>query len=133
MNLSSTDIKEIRKFGIVAFFFFGFMAAMGLWRQTTGFGLFFGFLSLTGMGFILLPVHFRPVYQAWLKVAHFFNRVITLLVLTLAYYLVITPFALIKRVLGGHPLPMKPDPNATSYWVSRSEPVQPKERFAKRY
>ena len=58
---------------------------------------------------------------------------ITTLILALAYYLVITPAALIKMLFGGRPLPIKPDKKALSYWVDRTEPVQPKERFIKRY
>ena len=133
MSLSSTDIKDIRKFGIVAFIFFGFLAALGYWKQKFIFMLLFGLLSLMGMGFILLPVHLYPMYQAWLKFAHFMNRAVTLLILTIAYYLVITPSALVKRMISGRPLPIKPDPNVASYWVSRSEPAQPKERFLKRF
>ena len=47
--------------------------------------------------------------------------------------LLITPVALIKRIFSGRPLPVKPDRDALSYWVARDEPVQPKERFLKRY
>jgi hypothetical protein len=75
----------------------------------------------------------RPIHSAWLKVAHTLGRVITISVLTLAYYVVITPSALIKRFIGGRPLPLKPDKNVSSYWVERPEPTQPKERFLKRY
>lgn len=81
----------------------------------------------------MLPATLTPVYNVWLKVAHLFGRVVTLLILTLAYYLVVTPSALIRRLFGGPPLPVKPDKKALSYWVSRTEPVQPKERFLKRY
>jgi hypothetical protein len=49
------------------------------------------------------------------------GRVITTIILTLSYYLVITPAALIKRVFGGRPLPLKPDKNVFSYWASREE------------
>jgi hypothetical protein len=42
------------------------------------------------------------------------GRVITTIILTLSYYLVITPAALIKRVFGGRPLPLKPDKNVFS-------------------
>jgi len=75
----------------------------------------------------------RLAYVAWLKIAHLLSRIITTLILTLAYYLVITPSALIKRVFGGLPLPLKPDKDASSYWVNRTEGAQPKERFIKRY
>jgi hypothetical protein len=86
-----------------------------------------------GFGFILLPSQLRPVYALWIKFAHLIGKVITVFILILAYYLVITPSALLKRVFGGAPLPAKPDKKASSYWVTRSEPVQPLERFIKRY
>jgi hypothetical protein len=86
-----------------------------------------------GLGFITMPVALRPVYNAWLRFAHFISRVITNLFLILIYYLVITPSGLIKRLFGGKPLPVKPDKNISSYWVARTEPAQPRERFFKRY
>jgi len=86
-----------------------------------------------GLGFTLFPVRLRPIYSGWMKVAHFVGKVITVSILTLAYYLVITPSALIKRVFGGAPIPLKFDKEADSYWVKRTETIQPKERFLKRY
>ncbi|MDY6987451.1 MAG: hypothetical protein SWQ30_05275 [Thermodesulfobacteriota bacterium] len=65
--------------------------------------------------------------------AHFVGKVVTILILALTYYLVITPAALIRHLLAGPPLPLKPDKEASSYWVTRTEPAQPKERFIKRY
>ena len=133
MNSFSTDIKDIRKFGIIAFLFFGILCAVGIWRQKPVPMYLFGFLSGLGLGFILIPGILRPVHQAWLKVAHFIGRVITTLMLAIAYYAVITPAALLKRIFGGRPLPLSPDPDASTYWVSREEPAQPKERFYKRF
>jgi hypothetical protein len=86
-----------------------------------------------GLGFLTAPALLRPVYDFWLKIARLLGRVVTAVILTAAYYLVITPSALIKRVFGGRPLPTRSDKSAASYWVPRTEPVQPKERFLKRY
>lgn len=130
-NLIST--KETRKFGLIALIFFGCLCGLGLWTKKPIPTYLFGFLSLLGLGFILVPSRLRPVHSAWLKVAHFLGRVVTTVVLALAYYAVITPSALLKRLFGGRPLPVKPDKNVSSYWVVRSEPAQPKERFIKRY
>jgi len=71
--------------------------------------------------------------MAWHKTAHFLGRVVTTLILTSAYYLVITPAAIIIRLFGGTPLPIKPDRNVSSYWVNRKDAVQPKEQFLKRF
>ncbi len=125
--------KDIRKFGIIAFVFFGGLCGLGLWTKKPVPTYLFGSLSVLGLGFILIPTRLRPVYNVWLKIAHVIGRIITTLILAIAYYLVITPAALIKRLFGGRPLPVKPDKEATSYWVARSEPAQAKERFLKRY
>ena len=93
----------------------------------------FGCLSILGLGFMLMPSPLAPVYSCWLKVGHFLGSVVNTLILILSYYLVITPAAMIKRVLGGRPLPIRPDKNIESYWVERTEPTQPKKRFSKRF
>jgi hypothetical protein len=133
MNSNSTETKEVRKFGFIALAFFGCLCGLGIWTEKVLPTYFFGFLSVLGLGFILLPTPLRPVHAGWLKVANLLGRIVNILILALAYYLVITPAALIKRLFGGRPLPLKPDKNAASYWVSRDEPAQPKERFLKRY
>lgn len=133
MSLNSTDTGQIRKFGIVALIFFGLLCSLGLWINRPIPVYLFGSLSILGLGFILIPKQLEPVYSAWLKVAHLLGRIITTLILALAYYLVITPSGLIKRLFGGRPIPMKPNKKASSYWVTRPEPAQPRERFIKRY
>ena len=133
MSSNSIDTREIRKFGVIAFFFFGCLAIIGIWTKKPLPTYLFGFLSLLGMSFVLIPSKTKPIYSLWLRIAHFLGRVVTTVILTLAYYLVITPAALIKRILGGAPLPIKPDKNCPSYWVTREEPAQPKERFFKRF
>ena len=133
MNSNSTDTKPIRKFGLVALVFFGCLSALGLLKEKSLPFYLFGLLSIMGFGFLVIPKPLRPAYVGWLKVAHFIGRVFTTLVLMLAYYFVITPSALIKRLFGGAPLPVKPDKESSSYWVTRAEPAQPKERYIKRY
>ena len=133
MNSNSTDTREIRKFGAIALIFFGLFFALAIWRHKAIITYMFGALSFLGLCFLVLPGALRPIYAGWLKLAHFIGTVMTTLILTLSYYLVITPGGLLKRVFGGRPLPVAPDKNASTYWVPRTEPAQPKDRFIKRY
>jgi Na+-transporting methylmalonyl-CoA/oxaloacetate decarboxylase gamma subunit len=133
MNRNSINTGEIRKFGIIAFLFFGCLCALGIWTKKPVPTFLFGFLAICGIGFVLIPSRLKSVYSAWLRVAHLIGRIMTFLFLSLAYYLVITPSALIKRLFGGRPLPVKPEKKASSYWVIRTEPAQPRERFVKRF
>ncbi len=132
-NLNSTETREIRKFGLIALVFFGCLCILGILLKRALPIYLFGFLSAVGLGFIVIPSTLRPFYSLWLKIGHTLGRIMTTLMLTLAYYLVITPSGLVKRLFGGTPLPIKPDKQVSSYWVARTEPAQPKERFLKRY
>ena len=133
MNLNSIDPKEIRKFGWIALIFFGFLFSLCVWLKKPFAPYVFGVLTILGAGFVIIPVRMTPVYSAWLRIAHLIGRVITTIMLSLGFYLVITPAGMIKRLFGGRPLPIKPDRNAATYWVKRREPAQPKERFIKRF
>ncbi len=129
----SIEKSEIRKFGFIAFVFFGCFFALGLWFKKPPAICFFGVLFLLGLGFVLIPERLRPVYAGWLKIAHFIGSIITMVILALAYYLVITPSGFLKRIFGGLPIPVKPDKSLSTYWVIRDEPAQHKDRFIKRY
>ena len=133
MSSNSTNAGEIRKFGFIAFSFFGCLCVLGILLHKPIPTYLFGFLFLLGFSFILIPSRMKPVHALWLRIAHFLGKVVTAIILTLAYYLVITPAALIKRLFGGAPLPIKHDKTCLSYWVTREEPAQPRERFFKRF
>lgn len=113
--------------------FFGSLCGLACWKQRpVPIGLF-GLLGLLGACLLLFPSRARPLYEGWRKCAHVIGRIVTGLVLTLAYFLVITPSAWLKGVFGGRPLPVRPDRKRSSYWVEREEAAQPKERFLKRF
>lgn len=131
--MNSTEPGEVRKFGIIALAFFGILCGLAGWTGRVVPLILFGCLALLGLGFVLFPSSLAPAYRAWRRIAHGIGTVITSLILGFAYYLVITPSAWAKRLIGGRPLPVRPDREVTSYWVTRDEQVQPRERFLKRY
>ena len=133
MNSYSTDKKAIRKFGAIAFTFFGLLSGVALWRQKELFSAFLGTLSSFGLSLLVFPEPLRPVYVRWMQLAHKVGGYISITILAFAYYLVITPSALIKRVFGGRPIPIKLDKKVQSTWITRSEPIQPRERYLKRF
>jgi hypothetical protein len=133
MSSPPTDAGEIRKFGVIAFVFFGIFLGIALWRHKYIVGCFLGVLSFLGFCMILFPGLLKPVYTRWLITANFIGTVTTSVILTLAYFLMITPTAWIIRLIKGRPLPLSPDKSTPSYWVARPEPAQPRERFSKRY
>ena len=133
MTSFSTDPRRIRRFGLAGGVVFGLLGGLGFWGAKAVPAGFFSFLALLCMGFLIAPAKFAPIYDVWMKATHLIGRLFTAFILSLAYYLVITPFALVMRIFGKTALPVRHDKGVSSYWVARPEPVQPKERFFKRY
>ena len=74
-----------------------------------------------------------PVHRVWLKIANIVGKCTTIIILTIAYYFVVTPVALIKYIFSGRPILVNQDKKKSSYWITRDEPAQPRDRFIKRY
>lgn len=131
--MNSIKPAEVRKFGLIALIFFGLLFALGLWRDKAVPTYFFGLLAFCGICFTVLPQLLIPVYKRWMALAHFMSRVLTVIVMTFTFFLVITPSGLLKRVFGGTPIRVDPDKSVKSYWVDRNEPLQEKDGFYKRF
>jgi hypothetical protein len=51
--------------------------------------------------------------------------VMSRVILTLFFYLVLTPAGWARRTFGESPVRTRPDPSADSYWQKREEPAGP--------
>jgi hypothetical protein len=73
------------------------------------------------------PQALRPLHRIWIPAARALAHAITWVFLTLAFYLVITPYALVMKLLGKDPLERRYEPGRTSYWIQRDRaPFDPK-------
>jgi hypothetical protein len=55
--------------------------------------------------------------------------VVSHVVLLLVFAVVVTPVALLLRLLGRDPLERRPDPRAATYWVDRKTEPDPRRYF----
>ena len=62
MNKGAKDKKEIKKFGMIAFLFFGCLFSIGFWRQKELITYIFASLSCLGFLLILFPEPLKPIY-----------------------------------------------------------------------
>jgi hypothetical protein len=76
---------------------------------------------------LTVPVALRPLHRVWMPAARAVAHALTWLFLTLAFFLVITPYGFVMKLTGKDPLERRIDSNRASYWISRSrEPLDPK-------
>ncbi len=117
-----TGARELRKFGLTVGAVF---AALGLVMWARGKAHFPWFLApgmvLLALG-AALPKALKPVYIAWMGLALALGFVVSHLVLTLFFFLVITPVGWAARLLGRDFLRRKPDRQAPTYWLPREGP-----------
>ncbi len=110
--------RELRRFGYTMAVALALLAALLLWRQRPAWPFVAGGAALFAVLALVAPQSLRAVERAWMMVAGWLSVVMTYVVLTLAFFLVVTPLGLIRRVFRHDPLHLKLDRDASSYWVA---------------
>lgn len=82
----------------------------------------------------VIPPLFRGVYRVWFGFSIVLGFFVSRIILTIVFWFVMTPMALIMRVIGKDPMERKFDPHAQSYWRLR-EPAEDTsiERYEKQF
>ncbi len=82
-------------------------------------------LPIAGM-FLLLallsPRSLHALNRLWMQLALVLSRVFNPIVTGLLFYLVVTPFGTMMRVLGKDPMRLRFEPSAPTYWLDRHPP-----------
>jgi len=114
-----TGIRELRNFGLLVG---AVLVALGLLFLLRGKARYPYFLA---PGVLLLlfgavfPRALKYIYFAWMSLAIVLGFVVSTLILTLFFILVITPIGLTARLLGKDFLRLKLDRRESTYWISR--------------
>jgi Saxitoxin biosynthesis operon protein SxtJ len=105
------------------------IAAWNLYRGRTGVVVIFGALgALLLLAGLLVPPAARAFHVAWMRLAEALGYVNSRVLLTLMYYLAVTPYGLFSRFAGRDPLRRR-GKGSGSYWVERKRTRQERERF----
>ena len=79
----------------------------------------------------LLPALVKPLYYAWMTLAVALGYVMTRVLLTIFFFLVLTPVALVFRLIGRDALHRKLDRSAPSYWIEKTHLIADRTRYEK--
>jgi hypothetical protein len=108
-----------RRFGLVIAAACALVYAIGLWsgaehRTWLIAGLVVLLIS------VVMPRILSPLKRLWLKFGGLLHMVVSPVLLSLFYFLGVTPIGLVMQLFGQDPLRLKP--NGGSYWVERKPP-----------
>ncbi|KAB1441604.1 carbamoyltransferase [Pseudodesulfovibrio senegalensis] len=128
---SETEIRSIRKSSLTFAASCMVPVAIGLFSHRMLLSLIFGLLACAGLAVAISPVFLKPVYQAAQFAANRIRLALSVLVLTVVFYTIISPVGLFLRLLGKTPIHLRPDAQAKSYWLNH-QPAD-KENLYKRF
>jgi len=109
--------RELRKFGLVMAVPLALLAGLTYWKDKPAWPA----LAVLALFFLLcglaLPRALTPIEWVWMKFAKVLGTVMTYVVLTLAFYMVLTPMGLLMRLIGKRPVELGFDNSIPSYWA----------------
>jgi len=92
-----------------------------------------GIIALTFVGLgLILPVVLKPLYFVWMTFAAILGWVMTRVILSLVFYLIITPIGLLTRIIGEDFLALKKK-NLDSYWNHRDSSIELNQDYEKQF
>ncbi len=113
--------KKLREFGLVVGGVFCVLGGLLLWRGRPSSPYFFApgiFLVITGA---VIPTILKPLQKAWMTLAILMGWVMTRVLLSVLFYLAVTPIGWILRLTGKDILDQKLEPQKSSYWKIRPQ------------
>lgn len=84
------------------------------------------------LAFIAIPV-LRPFHRLWMMLALAMGFVMSRIILTLLFYLVLSPIALIAKIVGKKFMPLKFDKTISTYWEKRENSVKQKIDYERQF
>ncbi len=130
-NIKSST-KNIKDFGITLGIIFLIIAGFLFSKDNTVYNI----LLLIGLIFIFsgifLPIVLKPLYKIWMIFAVIIGWIMTRLILSILFFLVITPIGLLARLIGKDFLNLKIT-NQSSYWNSRVREDELNQNYEKQF
>ncbi len=116
------SVKKLRQFNIVMLLFFSVL--MTVWffngKQWILIIAFLGYIT-TISGILIKPFG-KKFYATWMAIAFALGWIMSRVLLSLIYYLLVTPIGLVGRLIGKKFLDISFKDGKNSYWVERENP-----------
>ena len=116
-GLQQASPRDLRKFGLMVG---GVFLALGIYFYLRHKPWWLWFVAPGAPLFLLgsvFPRSLKWIYVAWMTLSMILGAIVSTILLTVLFYLVVTPIGLLARVVGKDFLSQKLDHGAASYWL----------------
>ncbi len=128
-----TGARDLRKFGLTVGGVFVLLGVLFLLRHRSSYLSFLGAGAvLTAFG-VIWPRALKYVYIAWMALAFTLGFVMSNVILTLFFFLFVTPIGLLARLFQKDFLARKWDKQAASYWIQCARETRRAESYERQF
>ena len=125
--------SDLKSFGVTISIILLIISGLLFWKENDSFQVFFligGALFISGM---FISTLLKPAYWIWMIFAVILGWVMTRIILTLLFYIILTPIGLISRLFGKSFLELRFDKSKKSHWNLRDNKQLKKEDYEKQF
>ena len=131
-NIKS-EKSDLRKFGITIGVILLIIAGFLFWKEKESSQILLTFgVTLCILG-IVIPFILKPIYWIWIIFATILGWIMTRVILSLLFYIIVTPIGLIPRFFGKQFLELRSDESKESYWNYRDTKKTTKEDYERQF
>ena len=131
-NIKS-EKSDLRKFGITVGVILLIIAGFLFWKEKESFQIILAIgIILFALG-ITIPALLKPVYLVWMIFATILGWLMTRVILSLLFYVIVTPIGLISRLFRKQFLELKWDRSKDTYWNYRATKQLKEKNYEKQF
>jgi hypothetical protein len=128
-----TGAGDLRKFGVIVGAGFIFLGVLLLLRHRSSYVAFCGAGALLTAFGVIWPRALKYVYIAWMALAFTLGFVMSNVILTLFFFLFVTPIGLLARLFQKDFLARKWDKRAATYWIQHGSEVKTANTYERQF
>ena len=125
--------KEWRKFGIGLGIILGAIGGVQLLKGHSVYPFFIGAGALTALAAIAVPILVKPVFIFFSYLSVVLGWFSTRLILTVIFFVLLTPISIIMKLTGKKFLTKGADRNLPTYWIARNKTYGQPESFENQF
>ena len=113
--------SDLRQFGITMGIVLILFGGLFLWRDKDYYIYLFILAAVFIISGIVVPVVLKPIHKIWMTISIILGWIMTRVILSVLFYVVITPTRCLARLFGKQFLDLKIDKSLKSYWIPKKE------------
>ena len=128
-----TGKKDLRSFGVIIGIILLLVAGFLFYREKESFQTFL-YIAGAFIGFgLIIPIILKPIYIVWMTFAVILGWFMTRVILSLLFYVIITPIGVVLRIFGKDFLEIKKESVQGSYWNQRDSNLEKNQNYEKQF